>query len=341
MSLSQSQSLPASQPTSTFTSTANSRTGSPPLTEVEEPDYDDILTGLSLVEEEASVGGQGSSRRRRDKLGAEADAEPVSVYPLAGVDPPPPITSSAAAAAAEQSDEASFIGLPVMDMGPPPGEPGDYDNIDELPPSRSDTLRSNLTLAEPQPPASEDEDVVSLGGEDEEGFGFDAEPSNARVDTASYLEPRPKRVTEVFDGLKLADVTVECVCKALQSLGMSEHCAAFRRDQVRRLPCVFGRNAAMQRSVISKLPLSSPLFEIMPQVDGRTLMNLNEAYFESVLGVKNPAQRDDMLTMGISGGEEPLCASCGSFVCSSVSRPCAFLASQLLVFPPVFPVPPK
>lgn len=30
-------------------------------------------------------------------------------------------------------------------------------------------------------------------------------------------------------------------------------------------------------------------------------MNLNEAYFESVLGVKDPAQRDDMLTMAISG----------------------------------------
>ena len=30
-------------------------------------------------------------------------------------------------------------------------------------------------------------------------------------------------------------------------------------------------------------------------------MNLNEAYFETVLGVTDPAQRDDMMTMAISG----------------------------------------
>lgn len=269
MSLSQSQSLPASQPTSALPSRPDSRIASPPLAEVEEhdtPDYDDVLEGLSLVEEEVSLGGQGSSRKRRDKLGAEADAEPVSVYPLAGVDTPQQTASSAltpaTTVAVPQSDEAFFIGMPVMDMGPPPGEPGDYDNIDEIPPSHSDTLRSILPIAQPQTPTPEAEDVVSLGGEDDDGFGFDADASNARVDTASYLEPRPKRVTEVFDGLKLADVTVERVCKALQSLGMSEHCAAFRRDQVRGFPCVLGRDAAIElpTMLFTKITFSSPFF---------------------------------------------------------------------------------
>ena len=255
MSLAQSQSLPASRPTSRQASRSNS----PPApasgrngdgdgdgdgSGSEEPDYEDTLDCLSLVEEEHSLGGQGSSRRRKDKLlaqagaGAGAGAGAASVYPMAGVEQPADIAKESGRLAAavssppplpppDSDDEAEEIGVPVLDVAAPEGgEAGDYDNMDEIAPG------DDVSQAPPPVPPRQgagDPDTVSLG---DDGFGFGDEAPNAQADSASYLQPRPKRATEVFDGLTLSQITVECVCRALQSLGMAQHCAAFRRDQV-------------------------------------------------------------------------------------------------------------